>query len=212
MAIFESTAFLSLKKSFGNVTTYRSRGINVLRMKTKEIRDPRTSGQRIRRVMLAESARLSCGFQAAHRLGFPKRPLGETTFNTFVRLNMAAVKVDDGLTVATDFSALVCSQGSRKVPAVKVTLVKADRQVLMSAEPGGFGPDADVSDVVFAVLYESGLNTCEVYELGKRSELGTQDAVLPENWDAGLVHAYAFVRSASKRISSETRYITVELQ
>ena len=123
MAIFESTAFLSLKKSFGNVTTYRLRGINVLRMKTKEIRDPRTSGQRIRRVMLAESARLSCGFQAAHRLGFPKRPLGETTFNTFVRLNMAAVKVDDGLTVATDFSALVCSQGSRKVPAVKVTLV-----------------------------------------------------------------------------------------
>ena len=212
MAIFESAAFVTLKKSFGNLTTYRSRGINILRMKTKEVRNPRTPEQQIRRVRLGELARLSRGVRAAHRLGFPQRPLIETTYNTFVRLNTQAVAVNDDLQAVTDFSALVCSQGSRKVPQVAVSISREERQVTMSGAAGGFGPDSDASDRVYVALYESGQNVCGVYELGKRSELETQTATLPEGWEAEQVHAYAFVCSAGKDIASDSKYITVGLE
>lgn len=212
MAIFESAAFVTLKKSFGNLTTYRSRGINILRMKTKEIRNPRTQEQRMQRVALAELVRLSRGFRAAHRLGFPQRPLIETTFNTFVRLNTRAVTVSDDLQATVDFPALVCSRGSRKVPAVAVRISRNERQATMSAEAGGFGPDADASDRVYVALYESGQNTCEVYDLGGRAEPTMQEATLPEDWEPEQVHAYAFVCSAGKDIASATKYVTVELE
>lgn len=212
MAIFESAAFVTLKKSFGNLTTYRSRGINILRMKTKEVRNPRTPEQQIRRVRLGELARLSRGFRAAHAMGFPQRPLIETTFNTFVRLNTQAVAVNDDLQAMTDFSALVCAQGSRKVPQVTVRISREDGQVTMNFEAGSFGPDADASDRVYVALYESGQNACEVYELGKRSELEGRVETLPKEWEAEQVHAYAFVCSAGKNIASKSKYITIELE
>lgn len=82
----------------------------------------------------------------------------------------------------------------------------------MSGAAGGFGPDSDASDRVYVALYESGQNVCGVYELGKRSELETQTAALPEGWEAEQVHAYAFVCSAGKDIASDSKYITVGLE
>lgn len=45
MAIFESTAFDRLRKSFGNLTVYHSRGQNILKGKVSEINDANTLEQ-----------------------------------------------------------------------------------------------------------------------------------------------------------------------
>lgn len=213
MAIFESTAFTRLRKSFGNLTTYRLRGLNILRGKVKDIRNPRTLEQQMQRARMKEAVRLSRGFSSALRLGFPARPATETAFNAFVRTNMEAIAVTEELEVTADFEQILCASGTRKVPSVTVSVAADSGMVTCTVEEeSGNRPDAASDDSVYLVLYESAQNTCEVYALGTRSATsGMLEQQLPDDWEAANLHAYVFVLSASKRIASDSRYVTVEM-
>ena len=211
MAIFESTAFTRLRKSFGNLTTYRLRGLNILRGKVKDVRNPRTLEQRMQRARMKESVRLSRGFSSALRLGFPARPVSETPFNAFVRMNMEAIAVTEELVVTPDFESILCASGSRKVPSATVSVMAESRTFSCTVVPEtGDRPDAAADDGLYLVLYESAQNTCEVYPLGTRSMAeGVAEQDLPDNWEAANLHAYVFVLSASKRIASDSKYVTI---
>lgn len=209
MAIFESAAFTRLRNSFGNLTTYFSRGKNILRIKTTTVRNPRTLEQQVQRARLAALVELSKGFRSALLVGFPGRPVEETPYNTFVRLNADAVTVDESLEVTVDYAALVCSQGSRRVPDVTVSDAGSG-SLQFSSLAETYGADAAADDTVYAVLYEKSLNESVAQALGMRGEENQMLVELPEGWSAENVEAYCFALAAKGRIASGTKYLTIQ--
>lgn len=210
MAIFESAAFIKIRKSFGNLTTFFSRGRNILRIKTTTVRNPRTIDQQIQRARLKMLVQLSSAFRPAIQLGFPERPAIETPYNTFVRINTEAVQVSEELEVTINYEGLQCSQGSRKVPQIKAEYDTESQCLIFTPTPGGYGPDADAEDRIYTAIYEKVQNSMEVYPLKNRKDTEPSTVNLPEDWVTENLMIYVFVLSKNKRIASATKCIQLE--
>lgn len=209
MAIFESAAFTKLSKSFGNLTTCFSRGRNILRLKTTTVRNPRTIDQQIQRTRWRELTRLSSAFRPAVQLGFPARPVEETPYNTFVRMNTEVVQVSEELKVTVDYEKLVCSQGNRIVPQMVVEKDVENRRLTFKHTPGSYGPDADPADRIYAAIYEKELNLMELYPLNNRKDTEPAVVTFPTDWKVENMVIYVFVLSANRHIASDTKCIPV---
>lgn len=209
MAIFESTVFTHLRKSFGNVTTCVSRGMNILRTKTTIVNNPNTLEQRKQRLRMKELVDLSLVFYDVCNLGFPRHRLGETPLNVFVRLNMQAVSVSEKLEVTLQYDRLVCSEGRLKAPDVSVS-GEADAHRLVftpTAQEYALGKSPDVS--VYAVMFEKARREVQVDLLCKAGESEPVNVELPGNWDPDEIAVYVFTLAADKRSASPTVCVKV---
>lgn len=210
MAIFESAAFTKLRKSFGNLTTSFSRGRNILRIKTTTVKNPRTIDQQMQRARLKMLVQLSSAFRPAIQLGFPERPVVETPYNTFVRVNSEAVEVSEELEVTVGYENLLCSQGTRKVPEIRAEYDTESHHLIFTHIAGSYGPDADAEDRIYAAIYEKTKNAMEVYPLGIRKDTEPSTVNLPSDWNTDNLVIYVFVLSKNKRIASATQCIQME--
>ena len=93
MAIFESTAFGKLSKSFGNLTTYEVRGKQVVRGKSKMRRDAQSPAQLEQRARMKAMRQLASRLAAVIREGFPGET-GTEKQNCFIQQNIDLVQVD----------------------------------------------------------------------------------------------------------------------
>ena len=123
MAIFKSTAFSKLRKSFGNLTTCRVNGMNVVREKVDEVKNPNTLKQQKQRKRFPTLMELAGALPEALSLGLAKRPQNNTPENYFMHLNRKAVEVTDELEKTVDYERLVLSQGNRMLP-VRMSVTK----------------------------------------------------------------------------------------
>ena len=110
MAIFKSTAFSKLQKSFGNLTTCRVNGMNIVREK------PNTLKQQKQRKRFPTLVELSVIFSEAVNAGLVQRPRNNSAENYFVHLNRKAVEVTDELERVVNYEELTLSKGNRALP------------------------------------------------------------------------------------------------
>lgn len=204
MAIFTSAVFTRVRKSFGNVTTCMSRGMNVLKTKITFVNNPNTPGQRKQRLRMSKLVELSVAFAAAAKLGFPRRQKGETLYNAFVRKNKEAVEVNDSLEVTVNYDKLACSDGTLQVPEMAVEKKAETHQLTFTHSVLEYEADALPDDVIYTAVYEKSRNKVRVFQLDKVSETEPFTITLPQNWDMDRIVIYAFTLSSNKHTASQT--------
>lgn len=210
MAIFESTAFTRLRKSFGNLTTCFSRGQNIVRNKVTQVRNPRTPKQLHQRKIWSVLATLCEPFAEAIYLGFPERPVKETPNNAFMKANAEAIEVDEQLEATINYEKLVCSRGSISTANVTATLNAGEKQLTFTHEPQTYGKRAEADDQLYAAVYEKDRQQLLLCKLGTRSSTTPATVSLPDRWNPAALEVYTFVVTANGQRASATEYLTVQ--
>lgn len=208
MAIFKSTAFSRLRKSFGNLTTCRSKGKNIVREKVTDVKNPRTLKQQKQRARFVVLVDLSGVFSPAVVLGFVTCPEECTPENFFVHLNQNMVEVSDDLEVTVDYEHLVLSKGKRAVPSEMSVSGDAESHVLIfTIVAEEFMSHSAPDDEFYAVVLEKEKKEVKVELLGERADISTLQIEVPGKWDMEQLAIYVFVLSKKHDKSSKTVYL-----
>lgn len=209
MAIFKSTVFSRLRKSFGNATTCFSRGQNILKEKVTMIRNPRTPKQLSQRGKMKVLVELSRIFGGVLKLGFPERPVTETAYNSFIRKNMQAVEISDELECTVNYEKLICSDGTIADAKVAVTTDASKHQLTFTHQVAGFGALTQPTDRIYAVVLAKNEKKLELADLGMRNAKEPVVVTLTEISDTEGLAVYAFVVSENGQKASATQYVTI---
>lgn len=213
MAIFDSTAFSRLRKSFGNLTTCQHKGQNIVKEKVTQMKNPKTLPQQQQRKKFPSLVKLSKQFSPAITLGLKgSKQRKHTVENYFVHLNKGNVTVDDGLVVGIDFEHLVLSTGNRAIPdEVPATLETEERMLTLTFEESDeiLVHSAD-DDEFYCCVVEKTLLRVKTMRIGKRSELsGSQSLTFPAQWNvsADNLAVYLFCTDKTGKKASKTLYV-----
>lgn len=209
MAIFKSTVFSRLRKSFGNATTCFSRGQNILKEKVTMMRNPRTPKQLSQRGKMKMLVELSRIFGGVLKLGFPERPVTETAYNSFIRKNMQAVEINEKLECTVNYEKLICSDGTIAEAKVAMTFDASKHQLTFTHQAAGFGALTQPTDRIYAVVLDRNAKKTEVADLGMRDATEPVVVTLTEVSDMEELAVYAFVVSENGRRASTTQYVKV---
>ena len=210
MALFKSTAFSKMQKSFGNLTTCRVKGMNIVKEKVDEVTNPNTLKQQKQRKRFPTLMELAGALPEALSLGLAKRPQNNTPENYFMHLNRKAVEVTDELEKTVDYERLVLSQGNRMLPVrMSVTKDTEAGTLTFTIPQTNFKQHAAPDDVFYGVVLEKGWLQSECVELGKRSEDVAYTWTMPEEWSMDELEVYVFVTSADGKKASKTRHLKV---
>ncbi len=210
MAIFQSTAFSKMRKSFGNLTTYRSKGKNIVKEKVTEVSNPKTLPQRKQRTKFPALVELSGVLSQALSLGFASRPKDYTPENYFVHLNKEAMSAGDDLEVMVDYEALVLSKGNRALPSeMSVSADAESHSLTFTIGMEEFVVHSALDDEFYATVLEKEKMQAKVFLLGTRAEVSEHVANLPASWDMEQLEVYVFVVSKTHKKASKTVYLTV---
>lgn len=208
MAIFKSTAFSKLQKSFGNLTTCRVNGMNIVREKVDEVKKPNTLKQQKQRKRFPTLVELSVIFSEAVNAGLVQRPRNNSAENYFVHLNRKAVEVTDELERVVNYEELTLSKGNRALPLRMSVEKDAEGKTLTFTIPQvNFRQHAAPDDVFYAVVLEKGWLQSDFVELGRRDEEIAYTWTLPDEWSMDELEVYVFVTSADGRKASGTKYM-----
>lgn len=218
MAIFESTAFSKLRKSFGNLTTCRHKGQNVLKEKVTTIQDPDTLPQQMQRKRFPSLVELSALFSPAIKIGLKyAKETKHTEENYFVHVNKGNVTVDNGLVSSIDFENLVLSKGNRTMPSQVSAVPDGESNVLTltfnEMKQGEYVAHAADDDVFYCCAVEKKRYILKMEKLGTRSELSETPGklVLPDTWEVSAenIAVYLFCTDKSGRKASRTLYLPI---
>ena len=127
MAIFKSTAFSKLRNSFGNLTTCRSKGQNIVKEKVTTVFNPRTLAQQMQRLRMKTLVDLCAVYEPVISIGFPQRERKYSPDNMFVKLNQKAVAVSEQMEVAVDYAQVLVAKGNRRLAEMTVCLLYTSR-------------------------------------------------------------------------------------
>lgn len=198
MAIFQSTAFSKLRNSFGNLTTYRSKGQNIVKEKVTEIKNPKTLKQQKQRTLFHMLVKLTEILSQPIALGLINKEEKQTPANYFVRLNKEAVTVDDKLQVTVDYENLCISKGLRAMPDISAILNTEERSLEIQVETESFESHAADDDEFFCCVVEKAMMKSKLFLLGERSELSSKSLQLPEAWEVSKANLVVYVFCVSK--------------
>lgn len=212
MAKFNSYLLGRVTKSVGNVTMCYSRRNNVARAKVFLRKDTKTPEILTQRAKMKALSGLVKKMLPVVRRGFPTTAtlLGN---NEFVRINMAAVLVDEDYLATVDYERLLCADGEVYTPKVSVAYSAGTeeftftQQSQLEKEDGFSMPD----DKVYGVLLETNLLRSRLVRLKTRGEDGDTAYPLPDDWDASRVEAYCFATTYNGRSASPSRYLEITL-
>lgn len=211
MALFKSTAFSKLSKSFGNLTVCRSRGQNILKEKVSEVYNPQTIAQQMQRLRMKTLVELCGVYDPVLSLGFPRRPKKFSPDNVFVQHNQQAVTVTEDLEVTIDYKKIVVARGKRGLPEVSVALKTAERQLEFTHVSEEFYRHAADDDLLYAVVLEQSKNSVKVFSLNERKDTEPAVVTLPAAWnvEADNLTVYVFILSKDRNEASDSKCLTL---
>lgn len=209
MAIFKSTAFSKLRNSFGNLTTCRFKGQNIVKEKVTEVFNPRTIAQQMQRLRMKTLIGMCDVFAPVIDVGFSQCDVKMTPDNLFVQLNQKAVAVSEDLEVTIAYDQVVVSKGSRRLPAVTVTLDAEGNQLVFTHEAEKLERRSADDDRLYAAVLERGLQKLRLFPLNERKDTAAVNVPLPEGWGEMNLEVYVFIRSKDGRQSSNSKYLKV---
>lgn len=210
MAKFNSYLLGKVKKSVGNVTMCYTNKQNIAKAKIFSRRDNPTPEMLDQRAKMKVLVQLSRRLIPVIRKGFVGIGNG-TTSNAFVKVNQAAVEVDEKHVATIVFDRLKMAEGLLYTPKVTVTYASESKMYSfeqeMLEEENGF---ALADDLVYAVLFESVLMRVKLISLRSRGENGNTSVGLPKNWEQANVKVYCFATSKNGKSISPSLYLAVE--
>lgn len=210
MAIFKSTAFSRVRKSFGNLTTCQVNGMNVLKEKVDQVKNPKTLKQRKQRKRFPTLVELAGIFAEALGVGLVKRPSNNSPANYFIHLNHEAVEVTDELEKVVKYEKLILSQGNRMLPLRMSVTKDAEIGTLTFTIPlREFTVHSAPDDVFYATVLEKALLQTDFVKLGTRNKDISYTWTLPEDWEMEELEVYVFVVSADGKKASQTVHMKV---
>lgn len=207
MAVFKSTAFSKLKKSFGNLTACRSRGQNIVKEKVSDVYNPRTLAQQMQRKRHSALVELCEVYDPAIVLGYPSRPSNYSVDNLFLQLNQQAVEVSDKLEVTIDYEKIIVAKGNRKLPDIAVSADADKHQLTFTAEAEKFERHAAADDHFYAAILEQERRKVRVFPLNERENAEPAVVVLPDGWKEEKLTIYVFALSADKKQASLSKCV-----
>lgn len=204
MAIFESTAFGKLSKSFGNLTTYEVRGKQVVRGKSKMRRDAQSPAQLEQRARMKAMRQLASRLAAVIREGFPGET-GTEKQNCFIQQNIDLVQVDGDYRTRIDLTQLQLSSGETAAPDVTAVIDRQAGTLAFTQTAQPLRPSMPENDRVFGALVMVGKEPrCRAYPLLLRGESGTTEVTLPTDIKDERLIAYAFTMGATGKKAGAT--------
>lgn len=207
MAIFESTAFDRLRKSFGNLTVYHSRGQNILKGKVSEINDANTLEQQKNRRKMKTLVGLCSLYEQALSIGFPQRPQNYTPDNMFFQENKAVVTVDEQLNVTIDYEKIIVAKGNRMLPEVSVARDFENNRLTFTHQAEEFVRHGAGDDQLYTVLLERELQRVKVLRLNVRMDVDPVVVSLPEKWEMENLMVYVLILSKDMKNASTSRFV-----
>lgn len=204
MAIFKSTAFSKLKKSFGNLTACRSRGQNIVKEKVTDVFNPKTIPQQMQRKRTAKLVELCEVFDPVIAIGYPSRPSNYSVDNQFLHLNQLAVEVSEKLVVTVDYEKLVVAKGNRKLPDITVAEDKENHQLTFTTKAEKFERHAAEDDRFYAAVLEQTYMKVKVFPLNERESTEPAVVEVPNGWNMEKLTIYVFALTKDRRQASHS--------
>ena len=209
MAIFSSTAFSRLSKSFGNLTTCRTKGTNIVKEKVTQVFNPRTLAQRQQRLRMKKLVDLCSVYDPVLSVGFPGRPMNYTPDNMFVKLNQQAVEVSAKLEVTVNYDRMVVSAGNRRLPEVSVSADETGQQLTFTHAAEEFMRHAADDDCLYAAVLEKTKQRLKLFALNERKDTDAAVVGLPPGWSVASLCIYVFIVSKDGKSASASQWVTL---
>lgn len=207
MAIFKSTAFSKLEKSFGNLTACRSRGQYIVKEKVSKVHNPKTIPQQMQRKRMAKLVELCELFDPAIAIGYPSRPATHSIDNQFLHLNQQAVEVSEKLVVTVDYEKIIVAKGNRKLPDITVTADSENNQLTFTAIAEKFARHAADDDRFYAAILEQNRMKLKVFPLNERESTEPAVVEIPNGWNVENMTIYVFALSKDGKQASRSECI-----
>ncbi|WP_251621366.1 DUF6266 family protein [Odoribacter lunatus] len=210
MATFDETSVnRNVRKSIGNITYSQQGGQNIAKSKITR-NSSNSEKQRIQRLRWCKKDDIVSIFADAIEIGFPERPRSHSSYNAFVKANMATITVDEELNTNVKFEEILCTKGKLRTPEVAVALDKTDRKLTFTPETlERFSKRSAATDKLYAMIVEKSLQTGILTELGCREEAKATDVSVSLRWNLEEIAVYVFAVSADGRKASNSLHVVV---
>ncbi|MEM6265109.1 MAG: DUF6266 family protein [Bacteroidota bacterium] len=205
MGIHDGLFSSNLRKSAGDVTFTRWKGIPVFKKRVRNVRNPQSDAQMRQRAKIKALSSIGSLALRAIRLGFKRLASGKSEYNVFSAQNISQVTGFPDLTATVNFPALQFSQGGLiGINGLGTPAVTGNDVSISWTAPAATAIDAN-DEVVFLALRKNRANAADVITNVDKTT-GTATVTLPDIQAGDEIETYAFARNPSTGEVSNTFY------
>lgn len=200
--------------SVGGVTFATWKGLNILRGKPQEVKNPKTDKQKIQRSKLTALVGLYRSTASIVKAGFSPDAIEKSEYNAWMSYNIKKAVTGSASAPATiDFSKILMAKGSiGNDKSFAVTFPIAGQKVLAFDWGSGSKPvGSTINDQLFLLLinYTQKTYTPFLALLKRGTGATTSNVSFPNNVASGdVLYVYAFFQSALDNNVSDSQFFT----
>ena len=185
----------------GTVIGYQWRGRWCLRARPRQVRNPRTAGQRAARGLFSLVSQLASHFAPVLRIGLHGEAVKahRTECNHFMSVNNPCFTLEGGR-LAVDYEGLVIAQGPVAPVGFGVPTAAEGRTVVVPFEKNPQHLRADGDDQVYLYAWCAALDE-GVLSVPSCRRCRRAEITLPAHWAGNEVYLYGFVKDYAGRAS-----------
>jgi hypothetical protein len=185
----------------GTVIGYQWRGRWCLRARPRQVRNPRTAGQRAARGLFSLVSQLASHFAPVLRIGLHGEAVKahRTECNHFMSVNNPCFTLEGGR-LAVDYEGLVIAQGPVAPVGFGVPTAAEGRTVVVPFEKNPQHLRADGDDQVYLYAWCAALDE-GVLSVPSCRRCRRAEIALPAHWAGNEVYLYGFVKDYAGRAS-----------
>jgi hypothetical protein len=192
----------------GNLVMTSWKGLNVLKSKPMEVRNPNTVAQQTQRSKFSVLVAFARSILTSIRIGFSQYASNMSAYNAFMKSNMAISDIAPGNPAVLDYSKVVVSKGTLTgflSPAIAGTSM---RTISVSWVDNSGQGNAVATDILNYIVYNE---TKDIFHVVEGSVTrGSEGLVIDEDDFAtgDTFHAWIYLTSADKSIVCDSFYGT----
>ena len=209
MSVAQNPLTGPMRNAMGNVIMYSYNGMNIVRSKPFNPKDPKSEKQLRNRARMSLIADMYKIFKSIITLGFPERDERLVPQNMFVAVNFntAFVMVDNVPVIS--YPLMLLAKGS--LPKVTILQAQADADgITINYDAHALTPDLNVNDEVIACASLLTGDLLKVKQFIGFEPIGTIHLTYPNLQAEDVVCCYVFVRSGDGEKASDSVYVEVK--
>jgi len=208
MSITQNPLLGPMRKSMGNFTMYSYHGMNIVRSKAFQPKDPKSEKQLNMRSRMSRIAEMYQTFSSIIGLGFPEREERQSAQNMFVSANFKTAFVQEDNTPVISYPLMLLAKGT--LPPVTITEVTTGAEGLtLNYDALALLPDVTATDEIIACALLITGELLMARQFIGHEPTGTIRLNYPALQAEEVVCCYVFVRSGDGKKASESGYVEV---